>query len=72
MPSSKVTVTFRFPKLLNQNLKAYSVQCDTSQNEVAVRALTGFLKKEGIDVNVPPRFFSRSRRVQQVTPHHGS
>lgn len=61
MPKPKVAVTFRFPKVLNQNLKAYSVQSDLSQNEIAVRALTGFLKNQGVNVNAVPRFFPRPR-----------
>jgi phage-related protein len=68
MPSAKVTVTFRVPKLLNQNLKAYSVQYDTSQNEVAVKAITDFLREQGVNVDAKPRFFERPRGGRQPAP----
>ena len=64
MSKPRVTVTFRVPKVLNQNLKAYSVQCDVSQNDLAVKALTKFLSEEGINVNAVPRFFSPTRRAR--------
>ena len=51
------TTTFRLPKVLLQNLRAYSAQESISQNEVVVQAISKFLKDQGVKVNSPPRFF---------------
>jgi len=64
--SPRVTVTFRLPRLLNHNLKAYCVQTGKSQNEVAVRLLADFLQHEGIQLDTPPRFFAPRRRGASV------
>jgi predicted HicB family RNase H-like nuclease len=49
-----VTVSFRFPKVLNRTLKIYSAQNDVSQNELVARALMKFLDDEGIRWDQPP------------------
>jgi len=67
MPSPRVTVTFRVPKVLNQNLRAYSVQHELTQNDVAVKAIAKFLTEEGIKVNTSPRFYTPNRRSRQLT-----
>jgi hypothetical protein len=71
MAHPRVTVTFRVPKVLNQNMKAYSTQCDITQNDLAIRAITQFLKEQGVKVETTPRFFSpsgqrRSRQLNQI------
>lgn len=66
MPDQRVTVTFRFPKELNKNMKAYSVQHETTQNDIAVKAITRFLTDQGVNVSLSPRFFNTRHRAKSV------
>jgi len=53
-PTERVTVSFRFTRVLNKNLKAYSVKQDRTQNEVVEEAVRRFLREHGVKVDQPP------------------
>lgn len=62
MATSRVTTTFRLPRLLKKNLAAYSVQYRRSENEIIVDAISKFLTKRGVDINKFPTFFKQKIR----------
>jgi len=59
---SRITTTFRIPRLLKKNLAAYSAQYCRSENEIIVDAISTFLTRRGVDINKSPKFFKKKIR----------